>query len=99
MIKYKGEYVCFVFIHDSPAKYINELEGWIIWSDDSDSYWYADAPIDERTKEIPWENVDICGKCSPDSICYGGSRKTIFGKEINTSVVLPFDFIIRIPKW
>ena len=92
MITYKDEYVCFIFIHGSPVKYIDEPEGWILWSDDSDLNWYADAPIGERAKEIAWENVDICGKCSPSSPCYSGSRKTIFGKEFDNVCRTTFRF-------
>ena len=92
MIKYKGEYVCFVFIHGSPAKYIDEPEGWIIWSDDSDSNCYEGALIDDLMKKIAWQNVDICGKCSPGSPCFGGSRKTIFGKEFDNVCRTTFRF-------
>lgn len=76
LIKYKDEYVCFIMVNGS--EYENEPEGWIVWSDDSDSDWYADAPLDEHMKEIAWKNVDICGNCSS---CAGGIRKTIFSKE------------------
>jgi len=82
-VTYKDEYVCFVFIHGYPAKYIDEPEGWMVWSDTSDtgvSQWYETALSDGRMEEIALKNVDFCGKCSPDSPCYGGMRKTIFGK-------------------
>lgn len=81
MIKYKDEYVCFVFINGSPAKYIDEPEGWIIWTDDCFSNCYSNALIDERMKEIAWKNVDICANCNPSSPCAGGSHKIVFGKE------------------
>jgi hypothetical protein len=63
------------------TEYETEPEGWVVWSDDSDSNWYADAPMDEHMRKIVWKNVDICGNCNPCSSCAGGSRKTVFGKE------------------
>ncbi len=77
MIKYKDEYVCFILINGSE----NNEEPWIIWSDDSNSDWFADFPMDEHMKEIAWYNVDICANCGGD---YSpGTYKTIFGKEFN----------------
>ena len=55
---------------------------WTIWSDDSDSNWFEDFPLDDHAKEIAWKNVDICGNCGGCDNP-GGSRKTIFGKEFN----------------
>jgi hypothetical protein len=75
-----------------PAKYIGEPEGWIIWSDDSDSNWYTDTLRGESVKEIAWENVDICGKCSPGSLCFGGICKTIFGKTFDNVCRTTFRF-------
>ena len=92
MVKCKGEYVCFLFIHGSPAKYEGEPEGWIVWSDDSDSGWYSDVLLDELMKEIAWANVDICGKCSPNSPCFGGSRKTICGRIFDNVCRTTFRF-------
>ena len=85
MVKYKGEYVCFIlFISDESGQ-------WIIWSDDSGSDWYADAPMDESMKEIAWKHVDICGNCGG---CKnpGGNRKAIFGKEFDNVCVTPMRF-------
>jgi len=70
LIKFKNEYVCFILI---------EEKDWIIWSDDSDSNWFEDFPLDEYLKEIAWKNVDICENCSNG--CSPGTRKIIFGKE------------------
>jgi hypothetical protein len=78
MIKYKDEYVCFILINGSEEK----NEPWIIWSDDSDSNWFADFPLDERMKEIAWKNVDICGNCGGCNNP-GGTSKTIFKKEFD----------------
>jgi len=74
----RGEDVCHVLLNGSPAQDKTEPEGWIIWSDDSGSKWYEDAPIDERTREIAWRHVDF-GTCGSQSNPAG--RKTIFGRE------------------
>ena len=89
MIKYKGEYVCFVLI--SGGKDNTELDGWVIWSDDSGSNWFADDSSDERLKEIAWKYVDICGNCGG---CKnpGGSRKTIFGKGFDNVCLTAMKF-------
>ena len=88
-IQYKDASVCFVFIHGSPARYPGEPEGWMIWTDDSGSDWFADEPLDASLRETAWEHVDFCGQCTPDGPCAGGSRKTIFGKA--------FDHVCRTP--
>jgi hypothetical protein len=80
LIKYKAEYVCFILINGSEDK--TEPEGWIIWSDDSDSNCLANFPLGEHMKEIAWKHVDVCGNCGGCDKP-GGSRKTIFGKEFN----------------
>ena len=92
MVKYKNEYVCFLFIHGSPAKYEGEPEGWMIWSGENDSSWRADRLLDDQTKETAWKNVDVCGKCSPDSLCFGGSRKTVLGKTFDNVCRTTFRF-------
>ncbi len=80
MIKYKAEYVCFILFNGSGSE--KQFAPWTIWSDDSDSNWFADFQLDEHTKEIAWKHVDFCGNCggcdNPGGIC-----KTIFGKEFN----------------
>ena len=75
-IKYRDESICYILINGSEEK----AEPWIIWSDDSDSNWFGDFPLDEHMKEIAWENVDVCANCG---YCGSGTRKTIFGKEFN----------------
>ena len=75
LIKYQNEYVCFVLINGY------EEGHWTIWSNDSDSNWFEDFPLDEHIKEIVWKNIDFCVKCNGD--CSQGKRKTIFGKEFN----------------
>jgi len=79
IIKYKDEIVCFILIgsEEKPGP-----DPWTIWSDDSGSNCFADFPLDEQMKEVAWKNVDICGNCGGCDKP-GGSRKTIFGKEIN----------------
>lgn len=82
-VKYCGEYVCFVFIHGSPAKYPGEPEGWIVWTDDSDSTWFSNFPLEDRVREIAWEKVDLCVNCTPNGPCAGGRRRTIFGRDFD----------------
>jgi len=77
LIKYKNEYVCFILINAPDEK----PDLWTIWSDDSDSNWFEDFPLDEHMKEIAWKNVDFCVNCGGN--CSPGKRKTIFGKEFN----------------
>jgi len=85
MLKYKGEYVCFILFSS------DEGGQWIIWSDDSGSDCYADAPVDEGLKEIAWKHVDICGSCGG---CKnpGGSRKVIFGEGFDNVCITPMRF-------
>jgi len=91
MVKYQNEFICFILIGDSENRGIP----WIIWSDSSDSsdsQWYENTSLDERIKEIAFQNIDFCGKCSPNSSCYGGTHKMIFGKEFDNVCVTTFRF-------
>ena len=74
--KYRGEYVFFILLNGSPAQDKTEPEGWVVWTEDRDTKWYEDAPIDERMKEIAWRHVDF-GTCGSEN----SPRKIIFGKE------------------
>lgn len=85
MLKYRDEYVCFILLGDSEGTDFP----WTIWSDNYNSTLFADFPLDERTKEIAWNNVDYCAKCGS---CNGGIRKTIFGKEFNNVCTTTFRF-------
>ena len=67
--------VCFIAIKDP-----DEPNNWTVWSDDISSEWLANYPIDEKLKEIAWENVDGCGNCGS---CGGGKPKIIFGKKFD----------------
>lgn len=78
MITYKGKYVCYILINSAD----DEGERWIIWSDDSDSNWFADVPLDDHLKKTAWKNIDICGNCGGCDRP-GGSHKTIFGKDFD----------------
>lgn len=93
MISYKAEYVCFISVNGFGfVRHQDEPEGFYIWSDDSGTDWYANAPLDDHTKEIAFKNVDFCGKCSPESPCYGGTDKIIFGKEFDKVYRTTFRF-------
>ena len=86
-IKYNNECVCYVWISGT-----EELPGpWTIWSAQVPGTWavwddvdYIDFPIDERTKQVAWANVNVCGNCG-DTNCLnpGGKRKTVLGREFN----------------
>ncbi|MGI6519021.1 MAG: hypothetical protein ACOX4C_09610 [Bacillota bacterium] len=84
MIKFEGEYVCFIQIGGDERK----DNSWTIWSDDSDSKWFEDYPLDERLRKIAWENVDICGNCGGCSIPGGGTSKRDLEKNSIMSVSL-----------
>jgi hypothetical protein len=84
MIKFEGEYVCFIQIGGDERK----DNSWTIWSDDSDSKWFEDYPLDERLRKIAWENVDICGNCGGCSIPGGGTSKRYLEKNSIMSVSL-----------
>ena len=74
-VKYKNQSVCYLFINPDEEN----LKPWTIWSDDSGSNCFEDAPLNGQLKETVWKNVDFCGNCGGD--CSPGTRKTIFGKE------------------
>lgn len=78
LIKYKNEYVCFILINGTGTE--EKFKPWTIWSDDSDSNWFENFPLNEHMKEIAWKYIDFCGNCGS---CSGGTRKTIFEKEFN----------------
>lgn len=83
-VRYMGEDVCYILVNGTGDE--EDSAPLAVWSDTSDSSisaWYESYPLDEHAKEIAWSNVDYCGKCSPGSLCYGGIRKTVFGKEFN----------------
>ena len=52
-----------------------------VWSDDSNSAWYKDFPLDEAMKELAWKHVDFCEKCGGS--CSPGKSKIIFGREFH----------------
>jgi hypothetical protein len=77
-----GEDVCYILVNGiGEEKESAPLAIWSETSDTSDFAWYEIYPVDEQTKQIAWNNVDICARCSPNAPCYGGLRKKIFGKE------------------
>jgi hypothetical protein len=75
-INYKGNFVCEIQIEISgvtPA-------GWEMWFY-GDCIGRHDSPVEERIKEIAWENMTLCGNCGAE--CAPGKRKTVFGKEFD----------------
>ena len=75
-VKLGEKHVCFIAIKD-PDEPKNQ---WTVWSDDMDSDWLANYPVDERTKKFAYKYVDRCDHCGS---CGGGRHKVIFGKEFN----------------
>ena len=83
-VRYNGEDVCYILVNGKRAEAQSApLAIWSDTSDTSDSAWYEYFPLDVKIKEIAWDNVDICAKCSPNSPCYGGMCKTVFGKRFD----------------
>ena len=77
LIKYKGEYVCFILISGAE----DPGNPWTIWSDDSDCNCFEKFPLDEHIKEFAWKSIDFCENCGNG--CNPGKRKTIFGKAFD----------------
>ena len=73
-IHYKGKLVCYI---DTPN---DKTQTWRIWTVGDYSDEYKEFPINERMKEIAWENVVYCGKCD-DCDRDPGKTEVIFGKE------------------
>lgn len=92
MAKYKNEYMCFILLNGyGTDRHKDEPEGWVIWMSDNGFSNLAEAIHDERTKEIAWNHIDICGKCGG---CEnpGGNRKQVFGKEFDNVCITPMRF-------
>ena len=53
---------------------------WTIWSDNMDSKWLENYPVDKEIRETAWKYIDHCGSCGS---CGGGRHKVIFGKEFD----------------
>jgi len=82
----KGKIVCFILLDA-------ENSGWTIMPDNSSTSRFADYPIDDEMKETAWRNLNICD----DGRCGGcdkgtGTRKKIFGKEIDNVCGMAFNF-------
>lgn len=76
-ITYKGKSVCYMYLDKT-----QQMPGpWTIWTEGDYSRERVDVPIDSRTKEIAWANVNICANCGCGS--QPGKRKTIFGREFD----------------
>jgi len=89
MIKHNDEYICFILINNAEDN--TEPVGLTVWLDDGRSNCFANLSPDERTKEIAWKHIDICGNCGGCGNP-GGSRKTIFGNEFDNVCVTPMRF-------
>ena len=85
LIKYNAECVCFIAIKD-PDEPENR---WTVWSDDMDSNFLSNYPIENDLREIAWKHVDSCGHCGS---CSGGRKKIIFGKEFDEVCGCTFRF-------
>ena len=77
---YKDQSVCYISINEY------EDNSWYITGDDSGDAWYENAILDERIKEVAWQNIDICKDYNSCRSCGNPekmSRKTIFGKAFD----------------
>ena len=77
---YIGHSVCYISINEY------ENNSWYITGDDSGDTWYENAVLDERIKEIAWQNIDVCTDYNTCRSCGNPgrmSRKKIFGKEFD----------------
>jgi len=73
-IHYKGKLVCYI---ETPTELHRR---WSVWTVGDYSAEHEGVPIDERTKEIAWSNIVICGNCA-DCDRDPGKTEVIFGKE------------------
>ena len=85
MVKYEDVYVCFILFGGDEVK----DKSWTIWSDDSDSKWFENYPLDKHMKDVAYANVDLCGNCGS---CSGGTIKTIFGRRFDNVCRTTFRF-------
>lgn len=93
-VRYMGEDVCYVLVNGKGEEQDSApLAVWSETSDSSDGAWYEAPSVDGSIKEIVWDNVDFCGKCTPGGPCYGGLRKTVFGKEFSGVCRCTFRFV------
>ena len=77
---YKGEVACFILV-DVSSKWHSP---WSVWTAGADGYIeeYEGFPIDERTKEIAWENISHC--CNRGCCDTPHKSKVIFGKKFES---------------
>jgi hypothetical protein len=74
-VKYRNEFVGFILINGySNVDDTSEPEGWVFWSDSFVSDIFSEYKVDEHTKEIAYNHVDI-------GTCGGGTKVNVFGKE------------------
>ena len=88
-IKHHNAYVCFMLISNEEK---TDSESWTVWSDDSGANTYADAWLDETSKELLWRHVVVCENVER---CFEGckrSRKTLFGKAFDNVCGTAFKF-------
>ena len=105
-VNYMSESVGYILLY-SPASAVDSAEPWVVWTDDSGSKWFEDYPIgwslasqaarpcnlDEKTKEVSWQNIDFCGNSGEAcGGCVGRTRKKIFGKEFDNVCGITFRF-------
>ena len=76
-VKYQNEFVGFILINgNNPVRDETEPEGWVFWSDNYNSNFFADYLVDETIKEIAFHHVDF-------GTCGGGIKVKVFGKEFS----------------
>lgn len=86
-VKYNDESVCYILLNGAEDE--QQFAPLTIWSDDSGSDWYKNYPLNNKSKEIAWKNVDFCVNCGS---CAGGRKKIVFGREFNNICRTAFRF-------
>jgi len=70
---------CICYMHIDGAA--NMPGPWTVWPDGSYDSVPNCSTIDERTKDLAWAHVNICGSCG--GACSPGMQKVIFGKQFD----------------
>lgn len=86
-VKYNNESVCYILLNGTGGE--QQFAPLTVWSDDSGSDWYKNYPLDNKSEEIAWNNIDFCVHCGS---CPGGTKKIVFGREFNNICRTTFRF-------
>jgi uncharacterized SAM-binding protein YcdF (DUF218 family) len=87
-VKYNNQSVCYILFNGFGDE--EKFYPLTIWTDDSNSSWYADSKLKDSIKNIAIKHIDICENCGA---CKGGTEKRIFGEQHNNVCRTTFRFI------